>query len=514
MKLHIGGDDATYLLQGNEFVQQGTIPIGFKSPGYPLVLGFFIWIAGFHITILKFTSLIFFLSSIASFYFIFRLKLEPIILYSSLCFFAMNLTVLEYSHQVYSEILFLFIQLWSLYFFWRSEESDGSILSIFVIAIFAMAGFYIRALGGTLLLAFAFWFMIQKQWKRLAFFIIFSILLYAPLKIAEYAHGTVIVGQASAILMVNPYNPALGHETIAGFVARIMNNLFFYLNYLFPKALSLPHWEQLGAADGRLFPSGEAFLSVLFSCILITGCVFAWRKGSKVLAFLALYITVYVLFLCFALQTIFPTVRYLVPIIPLMIILFLSGLQFLWHQLLQTKYIQTPAFKRGFVFSLALIGFLNLVYVTGGIEDNYPVLKANLQGNEFYGYSQDWINYLQASRWIARQYPKESTAVICRKPEFFQIYTDGYKAYGVYSIEATDPDTIVAHWRQWKMTHLLYDNFQWSSTLRRYVQPVAEKYPKLFELVHQEGSQFPSYIFRLHYSAATDSTGLQKGRLH
>ena len=114
IKLHIGGDDAVYILQGNDFVQNGTIPIGFKSPGYPLFLAFFIWVAGFHILILKFTSLIFFLGSLVSFYFIFKSKLEPIIFFPSLCFFAVNLAVLEYSHHVYSEILFLFTQLWAL----------------------------------------------------------------------------------------------------------------------------------------------------------------------------------------------------------------------------------------------------------------------------------------------------------------------------------------------------------------------------------------------------------------
>ena len=396
-------------------------------------------------------------------------------------------------------------------FFWKSEESDGSLVLIFLVALIAMTGFYIRALGGTLPLTIALWFLTQKQWKRLIFFIMFSILLYAPLKIAEYTHGTVVVGQASAIFMVNPYNPALGTETISGFVTRISSNFFLHLNYLIPKALSLPNWEQLSMADGRLFPNVEACISVLLSCIFIAGCVFAWRHGSKVLAFSALYVTVYLLFLCFALQTIFPTVRYLVPIIPLMIILFLSGLQWLWHKVLRTKYIQTPGFKRGFVFSLVLVGLSNFIYIGIGVEENYPVLKANLRGNEFYGYSQDWINYLNASRWIARQYSKESTAVICRKPEFFQIYTGGYKAYGVYSVEATDPDTIIAHWQRWKMTYLLYDSFQWSSTLRRYVQPVAEKYPQMFELVHQEGSQFSSYIFRLNYSAITKSTIPPKG---
>jgi hypothetical protein len=59
------------------------------------------------------------------------------------------------------------------------------------------------------------------------------------------------------------------------------------------------------------------------------------------------------------------------------------------------------------------------------------------------------------------------------------------------------------------MTYLLYDNFQWTSTLRRYVQPVAEKYPQMFEMAHQEGSQYPSYVFRINYNAITD-----RGALH
>jgi hypothetical protein len=513
MKLHIGGDDAAYILQANDFVQNGTIPIGFKSPGYPLVLAFFIWVAGFHILILKGTSLLFFFGSLASFYFIFKSKVEPLILFSSFGLFAVNLAVLEYSHHIYSEMIFLFIQLWTLYFLWKSEKSGGSLLSIFLVAFIAMAGFYVRAFGGTLLLAIVLWFSIQKQWKRLVFFILFSILLYAPLKLAEYAHGSIILGQASAIFMVNPYNSALGNETISGFVTRISSNIFLHLNYLIPKALSLPHWEQLSIGDGRLFPNSQAFISVLLSCFLIAGCVFAWRRSSKILAFLALYVTVYIVFICLALQTFLVTVRYLIPIIPFMIILFLSGLQWLWHKVLRTKYIQTPGFKKGFIICLILVGFSNLVYIKSRVIENYPILKANVQGDEFYGYPQDWVHYLQASRWIAQQYPKKTTAVICRNPDFFQIYTGGFRTYGVYSIEATDPDTIIAHWQQWKMTHLLYDNFQWTSTLQRYVQPVVEKYPQIFEFVHQEGSYLSSFVFHLNYLAAHDSTLHQQGQI-
>jgi hypothetical protein len=59
---------------------------------------------------------------------------------------------------------------------------------------------------------------------------------------------------------------------------------------------------------------------------------------------------------------------------------------------------------------------------------------------------------------------------------------------------------------------VLYDNFQWSTTLRRYVQPVAQTYPKMFVLIHQEGTDFPSYIYRLDYAAADSSRVAQESR--
>ncbi len=511
IKLHIGGDDASYILWANDFVHKGILPIGFKSPGYSIVLAVFIWIVGFHIFALKLTSVIFFFGSIISFYYVFRQRLDPITFLASLLFFAINVAVLDYSHHIYSEMLYLLIQIWGFYYLWKSDESSESIRSVFIVALFGMAGFYVRAVGGTFPLAVACWYLIQRKWKKLFLFVAFSALLYLPLKLLELSHGTVVNGQASAIFMINPYNPSLGKETISGFFDRIISNVVCHLNYLFPASLSLPHWDYLIVSNGQLFPDIEAFISVLFSVFVLLGCYFAWRQGSKAISFLALYLGVYVLFLCFALQPIFQSIRYLVPVIPLIILFFFMGVQWFWHTFLKTKFTKTTGYKNGFLFVIILLLCSNFYYLKDGIDTNLPVLKANLQGNEFYGYSQDWINYFQTCKWISKQLNKESTAVICRKPEFFQIYAPGFKVYGAYNVEAIHPDTIVSHWKQWGMTHLLYDNFQWSSTLRRYIQPVAEKYPQMFEMIHQEREQYPSYVFRLNYDVYDSLVATQKG---
>jgi hypothetical protein len=364
-----------------------------------------------------------------------------------------------------------------------------------------MVGFYIRAIGATLPMAIGLWYLSHKQWKRFAVFSVLCLLLYLPWKIAEFHQGIVMMGQASGIMLINPYNPALGRETLGGFGIRFVDNMFLHLNFMFPKALSLPYGEELGAADGTLLPNAMAFLGVLFSTILIVGVYRAIRHGTTELRFLALYLVVYLVCIWLALQTLYATPRMLVPMMPILILMFILGIYGVLHKSLGTGQNRTPAFKGWYVFLAAWILVSNVATLAGGIETNLPVLKANLGGDQFAGFSPDWVNYLKTCQWISKNLPKDSTGVICRKPELFQIYSGGFYAYGTYTIESSDPDTIVAHWKSWRMTHLLYDNFQWSTTLRRYVQPVAEKYPKIFEPVHQEGSEYPSFVYRLNYSA-------------
>ncbi|HTP12989.1 MAG TPA: hypothetical protein VMM37_05145 [Bacteroidota bacterium] len=512
VKPSTGGDDTAYILQAHDLLANGTIPIGFKSPGYPLVLALFMVFTGLNVILLKFTSFIFYVGAVASFYFIFRKRLEPFLFSAVLVFFAVNLLVLEYSHQTYSEVLFLLVELWALFFLWKDEESPtGSTLrGTFLIALFAMAGFYVRAIGATLPLSIGLWYILGKRWKTFLWFAGFCILLYVPWKVAEFSHGLLFVGQASDVMMVNPYNPALGRETLGGFVTRLVNNLAVHFNYMIPRGLQLPYDEYLGGADGRLVPNGMAFLGVMITTAVVVGIVRAFRFGSKELRFLALYFSVYLISICLALQNLFATPRMMVPMIPFLLLLFLTGIQGTLHRFLGTGQNRTNGFKGWFAFTVVLMAVSSLSQVGSAVDDNLRVLKANLRGDEFAGLSPDWENYLKASRWIARHLPKDSTGVICRKPELFQIYSGGFHAYGTYAIESTNPDTIVAHWQGMKMTHLLYDNFQWSTTLRRYVQPVAQAYPRMFDLIHQEGEELPSYVYRLDYAAA-DSTRLARG---
>jgi hypothetical protein len=512
VKPSTGGDDTGYVLQAMDINSTGHLPIGFRTPGYPIVLAIFVWIFGVNLVILKTTSLLFFLGLIASLFFIFRNRLKTMILYPVLLLVAINPLILEYSHQTYSEILFALLIVWTVHYILCANEKE-SIRFTILAAVLAMMSFYIRIAGAMVAITAVMFFIWHRQWKQLGIFILTCVLLYSPLKIYEWTSDTVAFGQTTGYFLKNYYNPTQGMETLSGFVERFINNIINHLNFQFPSALGLPIPVEFSGVDGRLIPSISAFFGILISTVLLTGFIAPMIINPKsTMSFLGIFVMVYVSFISIALQNQISTIRMLVPIVPYLFFGIFEGFRWLGNRGMKVKDADAvmPRAK-----TLTLIACFGLIFagITGTkqtIDENYPILKANLGGNKFAGFTEDWVNYLRASLWIKEQLPVQTTGIICRKPELFLLYAGNYSVYGAYKIDQTNPDSIVAKWKAMNMTHLLYDNFQWSSTLRRYVQPVAEKYPQMFGLVHQEGSQFPSYVFRLNYAATNNLMPLKK----
>jgi hypothetical protein len=512
IKPSVDGDDTSYVLSAMNIVHSGQLPVGFRTPGYPIVLSLFVWMFGVNLVILKATSLLFFIGIILSLFFIFRKRLQPIVLSALLLIVAINPLLLKYSHQTFSEILFTLLLVWTIHFILLASEKE-SLTNVLYAAVITMACFYIRVAGLTIAGVAVFFLAYQRRWKQLVVFVILCAALYSPMKIYELTSGSSAFGQASILMLKNPYNTTEGMENLSGFVGRFTNNIFNHANYQLPTALGIPMPQELGAADGQFMPSAPAFFGILISIILLLGCtVPIIEKPKSMLAFLGLFVLAYVAFISVALQNIFATPRMLIPIIPYLVIGTFEGCRFLGNLWVKVKEPDVVSTRAKTVLIIAAMGLIlaNVIGTKQSIDENYPILKANLGGNAFAGFTEDWANYLRTSVWIKTQLPIQSTGIICRKPELFLLYAGNYNVYGAYKIDQTDPDTIIAKWKSLKMTHLLYDNFQWSSTLRRYVQPVAQKYPQMFEMVHQEGSQYPSYVFHINYNAITDTSALRK----
>ena len=86
--------------------------------------------------------------------------------------------------------------------------------------------------------------------------------------------------------------------------------------------------------------------------------------------------------------------------------------------------------------------FTSFKQTTDKIEVNQPILTENLNGNLFYGFTPDWVNYFQMSEWISKNINKDSV-VACRKPSMAFIYSKGHPFYGIYSLPQLDADTVI-----------------------------------------------------------------------
>ena len=502
-KLSTGGDDAAYVLQARELVSKGTLPLGFRVPGYPMVLSLFVLIDRTSVIVLKFSSVLFFVFSVASFYHIFRRRLDKLFLFAAMGLFAFNALALEYAHHTYSEMLYLLVQLWAIHFFLKSEETDKDRRRNILLAVmFGMLAFYVRAVGFTLLVAMGVVWLMKREWKTVLSAAALSGLLYLPLKIAERASGVKSLGQASVLFLANPYNPEQGNATLGGFAERMWDNLIVHAQYMIPRALGLPYSEDLAAADGRVLPSAAAIFGIVISAIVVVGVVTSYRNREQALRVGGLYVAAYLVSIFFLLHTIYASIRMMTPLVPVLVILFFVGVRAALGWFFRNSNQREESTKRWMVWAMAATLVSSSAFVAGDVERNIPVLKENLRGNEFFGYSADWVSYLSACKWVRANLPKDSVGIICRKPEMFHVYAGDYLVHGVYQVESTDPDSIVSNWRKWNMTHLMYDNFQWTATLRRYVQPVAQKYPLMFDLLHQEGEAAPTFIYRLNFAAA------------
>ena len=143
---------------------------------------------------------------------------------------------------------------------------------------------------------------------------------------------------------------------------------------------------------------------------------------------------------------------------------------------------------------------------------NIPIVKKNLAGNIYYGYTPDWQNFLKCSEWCADSLPK-NTLVASRKAPMSFVYGKGKKFFPIYSVitkdsltQQSNPDSALAFFAAKGVTHIMLGSLrinpkensgQIINTVHNIAQPIMEKYPNKLKLVHTEGLSEQSYLFEI-----------------
>ena len=154
---------------------------------------------------------------------------------SALCLVSPHL--LDYSHQVMSEIPFLLFSLIALLLLHRAQKSNTlSTLALAIVAI--ITAYYIRSAGIILVGTGILFFALHKKWKETGIIAIGSLLLALPWQIRNASlGGTPYIQQ---LLSINPYRPEEGMLTFATLTERILANLEFYGIHIIPHIYIYP----------------------------------------------------------------------------------------------------------------------------------------------------------------------------------------------------------------------------------------------------------------------------------
>lgn len=435
VKIHEGGDDSSYIEMAYNFVKGKAFPT-FHGEFYSIFLSLPILIFGIKLVILKIFSFFFLIGHLVFFYLAFKKRVSPTILVFTLLLSSVSSNILFFASQTYTEALYMFIQSLVLFVLFKLIDhlKENKFNNLDLWKYWLLSGFLIflavitRNLGITLLISIILLFLFTKKFYAILYIIagyyIFSFPFGLYKKLVWNISESGISQQMDILLYKNPYNAALGQEDFSGMVTRLIENTKIYLSRYFYQSIGL---KDPDITEATLFPA------IILVVILLTGLFFAIRK-NKYMLLTAIYLGGSIFTTFISLAQSWGQLRMIVIFIPLIFLVASYGL----YELSQIKRFR-------FLFPLFLLLFVFIFFKTFGqtvskAKNNQKVLSKNIEGNKYYGFTPDWINFLKMSEWVGKNIP-DSVSVASRKPSMSFIYSGGKNFYGIYRMPTENGDS-------------------------------------------------------------------------
>lgn len=498
VKLFLMGDDANYILDGYNFVYRHTYPQ--QSSLYGMVLGVIELFTSTNVVLLKCCSFLFALVGFITLYRIGYKRIDARIFYPMLIYCVISSNLQYYSSSNLSEAFYMMLQyLYTGYvFIFMDRLATGANmrkhwLILGFMGLLLSLGKNVAIVGP---LAVVVYFLAYKQWRHalyaLGVFLLFKVPYEVMLRFV-YQRNTG-VGQLDQVLNKNLYHPEQGRETLAGFGIRLVKNAQIYLGQITLKEL------------GIVTSGWVTFIATLVIAGILAAAVFFARKCNRYVFFISLYTGIMAVVTFLALQPAVAQDRIIIILVPfLILLLFYGGLQLAGR--INSKY---PAVNTTVFYGiLAVSGFVNLKVASATVSNNLPVLQENLGGDLYYGYTPDWINYLEMGSWVSEHIPGEQV-VAARKPNSLSVYSKGRDFYGIYnSPDNLDADQLLAKLKEQKINYMILASLRGDpavanpkniiTTLHRYCAKIVQKYPNALKVVHTIGKDEPCYLVKINY---------------
>lgn len=435
LKISTGEDDASYILAAQKFLDNEAFPTWHGS-FYPIFLSFFLKLFGLKLVIFKLVSFVMIIAHIFITYYAFRLKVSWTVLLGTIIYTSVCLEILYFAGQTYSEALYFLLQISAFAAFYKLFDKEKEFPKkvfkqwkewvVFGFLLFLLT--ITRNVGWSMVIAVLIYFAIIKKFRNILATIFSILIFYIPFNLYKIAFwnvgGAGFEGQFEKMFWVNPYDASMGTENFSGFITRFIENSELYLS---KHLLIVLGWKNSFETSSLI--TILIFAAFIFSAIIIF-------KKRKELIFPIIYLGIALAVTFVTQQTFWDQIRLVLIYAPLIVLLFSSALSDFFYNLKNKKLKFIPI-----IFLLAVIVPSAVKTVEVSIK-HYPMLKANFEGDKFYGYSPDWKNYFEMVEWTSENVPSNEI-IGCRKPGMAFIYGNGRKFAGIYSFESHKIEDVI-----------------------------------------------------------------------
>lgn len=503
-------DDALYIEAGYKYVHE--FPNYYytsNAPMYPMFLAILTLIFGTNLIVFKLFSILFFGLGATIFYKAIDKKVPEILKLLAFSFICINYLVLYFASQTFSEPFYLLIQSIFLYYFSKFNFGENPIgtdlkkdwkkwmLLGFLMMILTLAK-NILVFG---IVAIILFYILKKAYKKAAFvlfsFAIFK-LLYEFIKNMIWGKSAIqYQSQMGILLNKDPYDASQGTEDVAGFFGRFFDNCDLYLSKRFFQLLGFMNEDSTNV---------YSLLAFIVICSVCIGLYYAVKNNNELITFMVLFAGTICFGTFFVLQARWDQPRFIMVHMPALLLGIFYGFYII---------LSKSRFNQKII--IALICFVVGSMVISSSKRalaNIPIVTKNLKGDIYYGYTPDWKNYLQISRWCADSLPKESL-VACRKAPMSFVYANGKHFYPIYSVigkdpqtQQSNPDSALAIFKRNHVTHILIASLRINpkqntgdviNTIHNIVAPIAQKYPQKLKLVKSIGESETAEVYQINY---------------
>ncbi len=503
-------DDSLYIEAGYKYIHE--FPHYYytsNAPLYPMFLALLTLVFGTNLVIFKLFSILFYALGAVLFYKALDKKVPEVIKFFVFTFLCINYLVLYFASQTFSESFYMLIQAIFFYYFSKYNFSTPAIstdlkrdLKKWLVLGFLMM---VLTLAKNILVfgiaAIILFYLFKKEYKKAGFalvsFAIFKF-LYELIKNAVWGKSAIqYQSQMGILLNKDPYDASQGQEDLAGFFGRFFDNIGLYLAKRFYQILGF-----ISEDSTDVF----ALLSLVVIALTCYGLYIAVKNRKDIVSFYVLFAGTICFGTFFVLQARWDQPRFIMVHMPALLLGIFYGLYVFFNK---------STFNQRIYMGLVLLltGSM-LISSTKRAFENGPIVSKNLKGDIYYGYTPDWRNYLEMSRWCADSLPP-SSYVACRKAPMSFVYGRGKHFFPIYSVigkdpvtQQSNPDSALIFFKKNKVTHVLIASLrinpkqntgQVINTLHNIVAPIMQKYPEKLVLVKQVGSTEPSYLYEIKY---------------